>query len=30
VEADVTWCLVDREGRPTKPPAAFDVRGLFL
>ena len=27
-EADVTWCIVDRAGRPTRPPAEYDLRRL--
>lgn len=28
-EADVHWCVVNREGRPTRPPEEFDLRRLF-
>ena len=28
VEAVVTWCAVDREGRPTRLPAEYDMRRL--
>ena len=27
-EADIHWCVVDRAGRPTKPPETFDLRRL--
>ena len=27
-EADIHWCVVDRSGRPTKPPEAHDLRRL--
>ena len=26
--AEVRWCVVDRRGLPTKPPAQYDLRGL--
>lgn len=27
-EASVQWCVVDRQGRPSRPPEAFDLRRL--
>ena len=27
-EADIHWCVVDRSGKPTKPPEVFDLRRL--
>jgi len=28
-EATVHWCVVNAKGRPTRPPAGFDLRGLL-
>jgi len=28
IEADVHWCVVDKTGRPTRPPEAYDLRRL--
>jgi YbgC/YbaW family acyl-CoA thioester hydrolase len=27
-EADLSWCVVDRNGRPVRPPEAYALRGL--
>lgn len=27
-EADIHWCVVDRDGHPTRPPEPFDLRRL--